>query len=111
MNVTKSIKGSVAVLAVKDPIVREDLDELNDILHECSNAGVHRIVMDMRLVPHIDSAGLERLQDIVSELGKSGGDLRVTSLSAVCRDIFTATRMDSYVQVSDDMESAIRSLV
>jgi anti-anti-sigma factor len=111
MHVTRTIEGSVAVLTVKDAIVREDLNEINDVLEECSNAGVHRVVMDFRLVPHIDSAGLERLQDIVSELGKGGGDLRVTSLNAVCRDIFTATRMDSYVQVSDDLESAIRSLV
>ncbi len=101
----------MAVLTLRDAVVREELNEIDDVLEECSNGGVHRVVMDFRLVPHIDSAGLERLQDIVSELGKAGGDLRVISLNAVCSDIFTATRMDSYVQVSDDLESAIRSLV
>lgn len=85
--------------------------EFDAALDECVNSGLYRVVLDMRQSPFIDSQGLERLQDLVSDLGKRGGDLRLASPNDVCRDIFLATRMDSFVQVADDRESAIRSLM
>ena len=111
MHVTKSVQGTVAVLTIRDALVVEELTELEDVLQDCMNGGLFRIVMDMRSVPFIDSAGLEMLQDLTLDLGKRGGDLRVTMLNDICKDIFVATRMDSFIQESDDQESAIRSLV
>ena len=110
MKVTKTFHGTVAVLALKDALIADDIGELDSALNECYGTGVNLLVLDMRNVPYIDSVGLERLQDLVSELGRRGGDLRISSLNEVCLDIFTATRMDSFLQVTEDKEAAIRSL-
>jgi len=111
MNVTRSQQGRVAILAVHGPLVGEELDGLDSQVDECVNAGLFKVVLDLGQTPFIDSAGLERLQSIVSDLGKRGGDLRVAALNDVCQDIFWATRMESFVQVFADRESAIRSLL
>ena len=110
MEVTKSEQGAVAILSVKGAIIDEDLDTLDGKFAECVSEGRLKIVLDLESVPFIDSAGLEKIQETVSDLGKRGGDLCVSSLNDVCGDIFVTTRVDSLVQVFDDLEAATRSL-
>lgn len=110
MKVSKTFQGTVAILSLKDSFVADEFNQLDATLLDCYNIGMSLFVLDMRNVPFIDSAGLERLQVLVSELGKRGGDLRISSLNEVCKDIFTATRMDSFLQVADDKETVVRSL-
>ena len=111
MEVTRSKHGAVAVLSVTGAIIDEDLDTLVAKFGECIDEGRLKVVLDLENVPFIDSAGLERIQDTVSDLGKRGGDLRVSSLNDVCKDIFLVTKTDSLVQVFNDRETAVRSLL
>ena len=111
MEVTRSQQGPVVILALRGPLVAKGLEELDAKIGECSTAGLFRIVLEMRESPFIDSAGLEKLQSIALDMGKRGGDVRIASLNDVCRDIFLATRMESLVQVCDDRETAVRSLL
>ena len=111
MNVSRSQHGQVIILVVQGPLVEEHLEDLDAQLDNAVKEGVVRIVLDLKETPFIDSAGLERIQDMVSDMGKRGGDVRIASLNDVCRDIFSATRMESFVQVYEDRESAVRSLL
>ncbi len=111
MHVAKIIHSTVAILAIKGSLVSEEMDKLDVEVEECVEKGIIRVVLDLKEVPFIDSAGLEKIQDIVSNLGKRGGDLRIVSLNDVCADIFLATRMESFVQVSPDRDAAVRSLL
>jgi anti-anti-sigma factor len=110
LQIGKSIQGAVAVLAIKGSMIADDLPMFDEEVQACQQEGILRIVLDLKTTPFIDSAGLERLQDLVSLLGKRGGDLRVACLNDVCRDIFLATRMDGFIQVAASPEEAIRSL-
>jgi anti-sigma B factor antagonist len=91
--------------------VDETLKDFDTHLEECLGAGAIRLVIDIAQVPFIDSAGLERLQQVVSDLGRHGGDLRVAAPNDICSDIFLATRMENFVQVLPDKEAAIGSLL
>ena len=111
MHVSRQFQGSVAVLTIRDSMVEGELDILDRNVRECVEAGAYRLVLDMKAVPAIDSAALERLQDLASDLGKRGGDLRLAALTETCQDIFLATRMDNFLHVSRDRDSAVRSLL
>lgn len=111
MTILRSQQGPVAILSIVGPIVEDGLEALDKELDRCLNSGSSKIVLEMRQVPFIDSAGLEKIQSVVLHFGKRGGDIRVCALNDVCRDIFLCTRMESFVQVYDDRESAVRSLV
>lgn len=111
MEVSKTIQGNVAVLDIEGSIVGDELGELDLAVDECLSSGIYRVILGLRQAPFIDNAGLERIQNMVSDLGKRGGDLRIAMANEVCKDIFLATRMDSFVQVHDDRESAVRSLL
>lgn len=110
MRITRSQQGPVTVLSLSGPLIRDELNALVESVDECMTLGVFRIVLDIKNVPYLDSAALERIQDMVSSASKRGGDLRMAAANDICRDIFTATRMDSIVQLFDDREAAVRSL-
>jgi anti-anti-sigma factor len=110
LQVSSVQNGSVVVITVRGPMVADELHLLDVEVRECLDAAFNKIVLDLKEVPFIDSAGLERIQDVVVDLGRRGGDLYVASLNDVCLDIFLATQMNSFVQIADTTEAAVRSL-
>lgn len=110
MMINRSQQGAVTVLALQGSLIEEELPTVTTELERCFNSGALRLVLELKQVPFIDSAGLEKIQGVVSDLGRRGGDMRVCSLNDICRDIFLCTRMESFVQVFADRESAVRSL-
>lgn len=109
MDVARSETGSVGILNLSGPFIAGEQDKLTDTIDRCMTDGIMRIIIDMKHTPFIDSAGIETLQSLVLEFARRGADFRITGLNDVCRDIFVATRMMSFIHVVDDAESAIRS--
>ena len=110
MQVSRIANGQAVVITLRGPMVDEELHLLDTEVQESIESGSNKIVLDLKEVPFIDSAGLERIQDMVDSLGKKGGDVYVASLNDVCHDIFLATQMKRFVQVADSVDSAVRSL-
>ena len=109
MDVTRSETGSVGILNLSGPFIAGEQDNLTETIDRCMADGIMRIIVNMKHTPFIDSAGIETLQSLVLEFARRGADFRITGLNDVCRDIFVATRMMSFIHVIDDAESAIRS--
>lgn len=111
MEITRRQQGAVGILALRGALNADGARLLKDKVDECIRGGALRLVIEVGQVPFIDSVGLEHLQDLVSQIGKRGGDVRVASPNDVCKDIFHATRMETFIQVYDESESAVRSLL
>lgn len=111
MQIIKTIQDTVAILKLKGPVVAEELESIDQVVMECAEQGIFRLVFDLDSVPFIDSMGLEMLQDTSSALSRSGGEMRLASLNDVCFDILLATRMHSFVYISKDADEAVRSLL
>ena len=111
MDVTKSQQGAVAILALRGPMLAEELGILDEAVDKCVASGQLKIVLDLEHVPFIDSLGLEKILSIVSSLSKLGGSMHVASANTVCRDIFRATRIDGLLQVFENREATVKSLL
>ena len=111
MELVRHQHGPVAVLAIRGAMISDGLEVFDAGVRECLRSGASRIVLEMVQVPFIDSAGLERIQDLAVEAAKRGGDVRACLLNEVCRDIFKATRLDVIIQNFDDRDGAVRSLL
>jgi len=109
MEANRSQIGSAAIVSLSGPLVAEEQSKLVAAIDACAAEGIARIVIDMQRVPFIDSAGLETLQSLVPEFARKGADFRITGLNDVCRDIFIATRMMSFLHVAEDTDTAVRS--
>ena len=110
MELSQTKQGTVAIISIQGAIVDEELESLGSVIDECLSYGAPKIVLDLSEVPFIDSAGLELLLDLVSRAGKLGGEIRLAAVNEVCRDIFSATRLDNFFQLFEDASSALRSM-
>lgn len=104
-------QGLVTILSVVGPLIEEELAAVRDEIVKYEDQQPMRLVIDMNGVPFIDSVGLEWLQELPAELARRGGEVRVANLNEICKDIFVATRMGHFLAVSDNTESAVRSLL
>lgn len=109
MEVKRSEIGTAAILSLSGPLVAEEQSVLTEKIDKCIADGITKLVIDMRQVPFIDSVGLETIQSLVPEFARKGADFRITGLNDVCRDIFVATRLMSFIHVTEDADTAVRS--
>ncbi len=110
MKVSRETEGPVTILRVSESMVHDELESLENEIRECIQSGRLKIVLDLNAVPFIDSAGLEKLQDLFGEIGKHGGSAQAAALSEVCQDVFLSTRIDAVIPVAATTEDAIRSM-
>jgi len=104
-------QGLVTVLSIVGPLIEEELAPLNEDIARWEQQRPVRLVLNMSEVTFIDSVALEWLQHLSEELSRGGGEVRIAALNEVGKDIFAATRMEHFVSVSENTETAVRSLL
>lgn len=111
MEVTQSHRGPVRVLSLTGAFIGDECESFDSLVQECIDSNYLRIVIDIKLVPFIDSDGLDKILDVVLDLTKRGGDTRVASPNDICNDILSVTRIDALIQIFDNVEDAVKSLL
>lgn len=109
MEIIREQHGMVAVLLLRGALNATAVDVLLSEVASCKSTGSFRIVLGMSDVSFIDSAGLETIQTLLVDLSRRDGDLFLADVNSVCRDILSATRMESLVRICEDVPSAVRS--
>jgi anti-anti-sigma factor len=111
VNVKATTLGVATYLQPNGALVEEHLGDLRTAVQAATRNGPVHIVVDLSLVPFLDSAALEYLLDLSATQREAGGSLRLASPSAVGRDVLAMTRLDRTIAVYQDLESAGRSFV
>lgn len=111
MQVRTTQLGVAVYLAPDSAIVEEGVDDLSRAVHEGVGHGMTNVVLDMKNVPVVDSAGLEFLLDLSQRLREEGGSLRIANVRPICKDIFAITEVDQVVPVYEDLDGAGRSFL
>jgi len=111
MQVRKSELGVAVYLAPDGPLIEDNLPALRESVPLISPDGPVHIVIDLKRVPLFDSALLEYLFDLSTELREAGGSLSFANATSVCRDVLGATRLSETIPVFEDLESAGRSFL
>src|SRR3990167_1998074 len=99
MKIKKSKVGVISYIEPEIPIASEGVKELKNVIEDCFKESEYKIVINFRTVPYIDSEGLETLLDILGEVRKKGGSIKLADPNSVCSDIFAATRLDSIFEI------------
>jgi anti-anti-sigma factor len=81
-------------------VVAESEPELRASLRSLASAGVKNIVVDLKNVQMMDSAGLGLLVAVHNSLRKSGGQLSVIHASAALLELFQSMRMHQHFNIS-----------
>ncbi len=66
-----------------------------------------RIIVDLSLVPYMDSSGVASLVKVLSRARKIGASLHLVGLTARVRSLFEITRLDSVFSIRSNVNEAM----
>ncbi len=106
---------SVTVLQLTGPLDANTQKDLEEKANEVIDGGAKHIVLEMSKVSYMGSAGLRAIHAITKKLGDDSDnaiksdDLKIASPSDEVRKIFKTLGFDTYIDILDDLDSAIAS--
>lgn len=110
MHIAHSMNGEVAVLRLQGKIMGgPDATSLHEKLHELIETGTRQVVVDLELVDWMNSSGLGILIGGLSALRKSGGDLRLASVTEKIEEVLRITKLDRVFDIYGDIDTAVSS--
>lgn len=106
-----SKQGAVTVIRGTIPLSGDALDLLDEAFAGCLSEGQPHAVLDLRAVPLIDSAGLERLLDLRDRFERKAGVLKLAGANPLCSDILSVTGVGVYFEVFPELSQAVGSFI
>ena len=111
MSIKKTKIGVISYIEPEIPVADEGGSQFKKVIEDCFKDSEYKIVINFRSVPYIDSEGIETLLDVLAEVRKKGGSIKISDPNPVCSDIFTATRLDSLFEIYTSADKAGRSFL
>jgi len=110
MQIKHATSGEIAVLHLQGKIMGgPDATTLHEKLHELIESGTLSVVIDLRDVDWMNSSGLGILIGGLSALRKSGGDLRLSTVTEKIEEVLRITKLDRVFDIYASIEDAIAS--
>jgi anti-sigma B factor antagonist len=111
LKITNREVDGVTVLTLEGRIVLgEETAALRSKVKELLAAGNKKLVLDLKNVTMIDSAGLDTLVIAHTSSKSSGATLRLCSLGSRTNELLQITRLVNVFEVSDSEADAVRAL-
>ncbi|HMQ16273.1 MAG TPA: STAS domain-containing protein [Phycisphaerae bacterium] len=101
--------GLVTVLAPHGPLTHEEVPRFKQTAEQAVAQRSGRVVMDLRDVPYLDSAGIEALLSLFAPARSTGARPKLARLTDTCREALDLTDALVRLDVFDTVENAIRS--
>ncbi|MEZ6134989.1 MAG: STAS domain-containing protein [Pirellulaceae bacterium] len=99
-------QGCVDVIQLDERATIDELEEVQAELDRVLHERLAQVVVDLRRVRLIDSAGLELLQDTQVRALRRGGAVRFAAASPLLRDVFRVTGLDQEFAIHSDVATA-----
>jgi anti-anti-sigma factor len=98
--------------AVRRPTNAARVPDTSSVRWPCRSSSEHgdehfRLVLDMRDLTYLNSAGLRILADFLTISRANGGDLHLAGLSDKIRRVFEIIGFDNFFDIFEDIPSAI----
>ena len=111
MQILKRNVDDVTVLDLKGRLtLNEGTTQLKDTLDGLISAGTKRIVLNLGDVAYVDSGGLGELVRSLAAVGRHGGQLKLTNLTAKITDLLVITKLLTVFDSYDTEAAALGSV-
>jgi anti-sigma B factor antagonist len=102
--------GNVAIIDLKGRItLGEDTGVLREELRKVLGQGEKNILLNMRDVSYVDSAGLGELVGAYTTATNQGGAVKLLHLQGKMRDLMQITKLHTIFPAFDDEQEAVKS--
>ncbi len=102
--------GDVTVVALTGRItLGQGTARLRDAVRAALDRGRNKLVLNFAEVSYVDSSGLGELVHALTSVRSNGGQLKLSNLQSLMRDLIQITRLYTVFEVFPDDEGAIAS--
>jgi anti-anti-sigma factor len=109
MQINIDIKDHVAIVKIAGSMVfDESLFRLRDRVQELIQSGIHRLVVDVSEVPHLDSSGCGEFIRMYTSIVKANGSLAVVNPTERVRMLWTRIKITGILTILPTLEEAER---
>ena len=98
---------NVSIMSVKGRVDSNTAPELDSALTNLLNSNRNKIVLNLQAVEYLSSAGLRALVKALKDAQKSGGDLRLASVSEPIEVILRTVGMMQMFKMFSTSEEAV----
>jgi anti-sigma B factor antagonist len=106
---TRLVKNVLIVDTIGELRLGEGTDVVRDLIRDQLQQGYKNILLNLRDVRHIDSAGVGELMSCYTSVRNQGGQLKLMNLSKNVRNLLQITKLYTIFEVVDDEETAVAS--
>ena len=109
MQIDVSVTKGVTIIAVEGRVDSSSASYLGQTLTESLESGGTRLVVDLKDVDYVSSAGLREFVSALKKAQQDEGDLRLASPSDRVREVLQLSGLDSILSVYDTRKEAVGS--
>ena len=81
LSIVTDVRGAASVVTVSGRVDSETAHQLYEVLAQVAAGGTNKIVLDLKGVDYMSSAGLRSIVKAAQAAQKSGGELRLAAVS------------------------------
>ena len=108
MKISEQSNGGPAILDLKgDPLGEGDAAQLKAKVYALIETGVKHVVLNLRQVKHINSAGLGGLVCVMTALRKQGGDIYLAETQVNVSKILSITQLNRIMEMYNTVDEAV----
>jgi len=110
VQIQRKTSSDPVVLSLKgDPLGEKDAFTLRQKVYELIENGIIHVILDLRQVHHINSAGLGGLISAMISLRKVGGDVMIAQIGKNVQNVLTITHLSQVFSTFETVEKAQQS--
>ncbi len=106
---TRLVDGVIIVDIIGELRLGEGTDVVRNLVRELIGKGYKNILLNLRDVRHIDSAGVGELMSCYTSVRSQGGALKLMNLSKNVHNLLQITKLYTIFEVEDDEPTAVAS--
>jgi anti-anti-sigma factor len=93
LSIATDVQGAASVVTVRGRVDSDTAPQLDKALMQIAADGKNKIVLDLKGVDYISSAGLRAIVKAGQEAQKTGGELRLSSVSSAVETVLRTVGM------------------
>ena len=108
MEIIEDILDGIMLYRLEGRLDANSSEGLEEKLFQAISGGTNRIIVDFENLDYLSSSGLRVIFKANRDLTRKGGRLILCSMQKFVRDIFKVTGFDSFVQIVDTLDDALK---
>ncbi len=106
---TRLVQKVLIVDTIGELRLGEGTDVVRNVVRDMLGQGYKNILLNLRDVRHIDSAGVGELMSCYTSVRNQGGQLKLMNLNKHVHNLLQITKLYTIFEVAEDEDSAVSS--